>query len=69
MLHGGFQDEGRGGGWMTRPHVTGSTPPLSYDQEVVSDFWDDDGTDEWSAAWEQTTRSGGCMLLRADAKL
>jgi hypothetical protein len=66
---GGRQEDARGGGWMTRPHMTGSTPPLAYDQEVMSDFWDDDGTDEWSAAWEHATQSGGCVLLQPDAKL
>ena len=31
-------------------------------QELVTDFWDDDGTEEWRTAWQQTQAAGGCLL-------
>jgi len=37
-------------------------------QELATDFWDDDGTEEWRTAWEQTQAAGGC-LLTAPARL
>ena len=37
-------------------------------QELGTDFWDDDGTEEWRTAWEQTQAAGGC-LLTAPARL